>query len=268
MEQIHGQTSDTLITRLVSKLVVFSLGDDTDTAVNTAGCRQHYAALATTNQATNCAAAAAHGGNVCGTYCESWCFFIQNTCSEEFLLLDPTFDTGACQALCVTIQVSSQAFPLIANADSVQCRNYHGAASWVNTTIHCPHTSMAGALQCGTTPLQDYCNLMNFTCPLTYNTVSNCTTQAAGIDTSQIATQYGLVSGDNLGCRFHQARIAYRNASYCANAAVNSPVCKVGYVFPTPAVPTFHVNPPSSSSINLVFATLVLFSVAFLSLIL
>jgi len=224
------------------------LGTTGDTSGNSASCRLHYATLST----PNCAAASVSGGGVCGSYCETLCFFLQESCVREYL--DATtgvWDNVACIDVCGGgLKQNGADFPLDKTGDNVQCRIYHAAASWVNTTVHCPHASLAGATHCGT-PLTAYCYLMNFTCPTTYGSYSSCMTQAAAISQTGIDVQYGLTYGDNLGCRVHQASLAATDPTKCAQAGLTSTICNANYVPPTSENPTYDFNGVSPLAIAL-----------------
>jgi len=239
---------------------LMSPGSDTDTSGNTAGCRQFHAIAATTNASYHCAAATSNGGGVCGAMCDSWCFFLSQVCAPEFLLDSNTFDLAGCQSVCTALPQDAVSWPVNRASNSVQCRTYHAAAAWVNTTVHCPHACLLGAGVCANatdSPLLSYCLVMNQFCASTYGSASSCMTQAAGISTAGLTDSYGQVSGDNIVCRMHQAAQAYVSASmYCPRAGLVSSVCNANYVFPTGSGPS---TASDAFSIG-VFVTLVIVS--------
>jgi len=166
-------------------------GSDTDTTGNTAGCRQYHAiAAGVSNPTVNCAAASVSGGEVCGTPCESYCFFMSSSCWQEFSPAGTaTFNNPACLSICQAVYPNTGVnYPIDQSGDSVQCRLYHASASWVNAGIHCPHASISGAGVCGTstTPVDAFCRLANSTCHGTFVDISDCQTKAAAFNESDI----------------------------------------------------------------------------------
>jgi len=233
-------------------------GDTTDTSGNTAGCRQYYL-----NQPSpNCIAASVGGGQVCGNYCTAYCFFMAQTCLNEFLdptQSSPTFDNVACQALCSQLPLGSDD-PYDTAANSLQCRVFHAGASWVNPSIHCPHASLGGADQCGT-GVEAYCNLIQNNCPSMWasafgSSSVNCSTQASTLNDTNFQVQFGPTLGDFLGCRVYWAGLPsyYSSSTACANAAIVSSACVGNGVTPAPTP-----LPKSSASIlNFGYAVIML----------
>jgi hypothetical protein len=122
----------------------FLLGSEQDTTGNTLGCRAHYATLATTDAAANCAAAGPSGGGKCGTNCDAYCALMARVCPTVFD--DDALCRTACQAMAGVDEV---AYRYGLSGDNLQCRIYHatfGAEGFPE--IHCPHASPVPTSPC------------------------------------------------------------------------------------------------------------------------
>jgi len=217
------------------------------TSGNSANCRLYWA----TQASPDCDAASVSGGGICGSYCDTYCFYLQQTCFTEFQ--NPTtgaWDNSFCETLCqFGIKDTGTDYPIDELYDSIQCRIYHAAASWVNETVHCPHASIGGAARCGE-PITAYCYFMNYACPTTYGTYNNCLTQAATINQTGFELQFGPSYGDNLGCRLWQAKLSYYEKSSCENAGLVSSICNNDNI-PTPAPPpTYNFNTSPANAVQ------------------
>lgn len=100
-------------------------GSDDDVSGNTIGCRiaQTEAAIETEDtieRLGRCEQAGPSGGNVCGTWCENYCFLSQRNCDGHELF--PTSQDG-CMAECDLI--NEQGRPGTLTGNSIQCRIVH-----------------------------------------------------------------------------------------------------------------------------------------------
>ena len=95
-------------------------GGSDDVAVNTVACRLHYATLAAASEEAacdHCPAAGPHGGGVCGSWCESYCWLAAQSCTGT----DELFaDEAACLAACAAYPACEVDGTTI--GDTVQCR--------------------------------------------------------------------------------------------------------------------------------------------------
>ena len=121
-------------------------GDPAAPAGNTVACRQDQVAKAAgdiTAAPAHCDAAGPSGGNVCGTWCEVYCWLAQKNCTEGNVLYP---DDATCLTACAGVPVNGQ--PLDQGGDSIQCRIYHVGAAHADPALHCPHGSVEGGGVC------------------------------------------------------------------------------------------------------------------------
>ena len=132
----------------------FPSGAEGDLTGNSVACRLAHARLAATATAvaatepSHCDAASASGGNVCGSWCDVYCYLAATNCGPG---PDRVYDSAlGCQAACA-------AFPSAAPidspyGDSVQCRIYHlelaGDPASGGAGTHCPMASAGGGGVC------------------------------------------------------------------------------------------------------------------------
>ncbi len=128
-------------------------GAAADVDGNTIGCRTYHAGVASLsdeNAAVHCAHAGPSGGDVCGTWCDNYCYLAGLNCTGGDALF---VDDGACGAACADF--TDDAEPGAVSGDSVQCRIYHlGVAGFDadSPAIHCPHGGTDGGGVCVEAP--------------------------------------------------------------------------------------------------------------------
>ncbi|MCZ6652139.1 MAG: hypothetical protein O7D91_03840, partial [Planctomycetota bacterium] len=119
-------------------------GSDTDTSVNTIGCRIYHAESAETSgdYAFHCPHAGPSGGNYCGTWCENYCYLAMLNCTGSSQLYG---DLPECMDACAFFP--DDGMPNDTSGDTVQCRIHHlgqaGSSPGVDD-FHCPHGSADG----------------------------------------------------------------------------------------------------------------------------
>jgi hypothetical protein len=116
---------------------IWSAGTDGASSGDTLACRVTHAGLAVSSPAVHCKHAGPSGGNVCGSWCESYCDLALSACTGGLQLYA---DRAACQTACAAIPATGAANDTSGN--TVQCRIYHlgvAASSAANATVHCPH---------------------------------------------------------------------------------------------------------------------------------
>jgi hypothetical protein len=131
-------------TSCLNSCAAFLLGSSKDTSGNTLGCRAHYATLAATEPATNCAAAGPAGGGRCGSNCDAYCALMARTCATVFE------DDLQCRTDCLAmVGVDELAYRFGASGDNLQCRIYHATfAAEGFPELHCPHASPIPTAPC------------------------------------------------------------------------------------------------------------------------
>ena len=118
-------------------------GLTTDTTGNTVGCRIYHADAASSDPGLHCAHAGPTGGNLCGTWCENYCYL-----SDKFCTGGEAIDFGsddcatACAAYADTGSVGDT------GGDTVQCRLYHLGVAAGDAVTHCPHAAPDGGNVC------------------------------------------------------------------------------------------------------------------------
>jgi plastocyanin len=111
-----------------------------DTSGNTIGCRTYHATVAGKDAAsalTHCVHTGPSGGDVCGSWCDNYCWLAKSNCTAEKALYSTDAD---CASKCNAIKNNGNAGAT--SGDTVQCRIYHlGVAGTDATqaTTHCPH---------------------------------------------------------------------------------------------------------------------------------
>jgi len=182
------------------------------TAGNSIQCRIYHAATAFLSDASvHCEHSDFGGGNVCGEYCENYCYFFNSTCSSDE---EQYGSAEECSRACAAMNVG-------ANTDtsgaSVQCRLYHiGVAAETNTqSIHCPHArfrSLDGICGDG---CEHLCEMLDNYCvdDLSLDLANNlgfganqeqCVDICAGLPEGSTAD----TTGNSLGCRLYHAEFA------------------------------------------------------------
>jgi hypothetical protein len=123
------------------------LGSESDTAVNTIGCRLHYA------NASQCDIAGSSGGGVCGEWCDAYCAMTQASCTGNSQLYSSADDCHqACTQQIETLPPSADGKPGgtggMANAgegNTVQCRIFQVSQAAGDAT-HAPESCAAASL--------------------------------------------------------------------------------------------------------------------------
>jgi hypothetical protein len=100
---------------------------------NTLACRGAHAEAALANPAGECANAGPSGNNVCGGWCENYCYLMEKNCTGA----NAIYDAATCLQKCATMP--SNGNPGDVDGDTVQCRIYHMGVAFDDPTTHCPH---------------------------------------------------------------------------------------------------------------------------------
>ena len=100
---------------------------------NTLACRGTHAEAALNNPATECANAGPSGNNVCGSWCENFCYLMEKNCTGS----NAIYDAATCMQKCATMPATGTAGDV--SGDTVQCRIYHMGVAFDDPVTHCPH---------------------------------------------------------------------------------------------------------------------------------
>lgn len=121
----------------MNSCAAFRLGTPRDSSGNTLGCRAHYAALASADPTSNCAAAGPGGVGTCGTNCDAYCSLMATVCSSVYE------DETICRSACLLMTgVAERTYQAGGSGDNLQCRIYHATfAAEGFPDVHCPHAS-------------------------------------------------------------------------------------------------------------------------------
>lgn len=173
------------------------VGELTDTAVDTLGCRMNHLAqaAATDDEATraeHCANASAAGGDTCGSWCDVYCRQGVATCSaandaytpgrETYFDEDPDADPYAiCEAACTDFPTEvldgvSQVDQHFGYGDTVQCRLHHQQGAIIEGetgdrnafALHCGHAAIEPTELCEDQARPNsvnYCEFALYFCP-------------------------------------------------------------------------------------------------------
>jgi hypothetical protein len=85
------------------------------------------------NPATECANAGPSGNNVCGSWCENFCYLMEKNCTGS----NAIYDAATCMQKCATMPATGTAGDV--SGDTVQCRIYHMGVAFDDPVTHCPH---------------------------------------------------------------------------------------------------------------------------------
>ena len=96
------------------------LGAAGDTTGNTVGCRLAFARAALEGDVGACAVAGPTGGDVCGSWCDNYCYLAMTHCTDGDALYP---NLGVCMNTCAELPSSGE--PTTLTGDSVQCRINH-----------------------------------------------------------------------------------------------------------------------------------------------
>jgi hypothetical protein len=189
-----------------------------DTEGNTLGCRTtHAGELAVADPATHCSSAGPAGGGVCGTVCESYCFYSSTYCGDQHAYADAEQCAAACEVLIPNVDTST------GDENTLQCRGRHiiAAGESGDPTAACPVADLHGNNTCGTW-CEVYCDLMEINCtgqPGGYEDRTTCLDTCAGF---RADGEPNSESGDTVQCRiFHAGVPAVRNPEECGYAGAS-----------------------------------------------
>ena len=129
--------------------VTWDAGSLADTAVNTLGCRQHWAEeAAEAAPDVNCAYGSASGGGQCGSWCDNYCQLTGDNCTGDNQLFN---SDASCLSNCATYPEDGE--PGATEGDTVQCRiTYAGKAGGFGNVgaVHCDAAAPDGGGVCVT----------------------------------------------------------------------------------------------------------------------
>lgn len=118
----------------------FPPGMPGDQSGNTIACRAYHSNAAAADPTTHCPHAGPSGGNVCGTWCENYCYLALRNCTGANQIFT---DMNQCTTQCMGFSATQLAgMPSATSGDTIQCRIYHlGVAGTdaTSATTHCPH---------------------------------------------------------------------------------------------------------------------------------
>ena len=190
------------------------LGGIGDGDGNSVGCRTTQAAAAQAtpaDAATLCPAAGPSGGNVCGTWCDTYCALAQTNCTgDNALFANP----AECQTACGGY--TNDGVPGATAGDSVQCRIYHlgvaGDPAAGGPAVHCPHGGIDGAGVCGDVlpSCADYCASVTAACTgafAQYDDKADCLAYC-GPEAELPIGSISDAADNTVGCRQHFASLA------------------------------------------------------------
>lgn len=120
-----------------------------ETTGNTLACRLYHGGVAAAGGAEaatmHCPHGGPSGGDLCGGWCENYCYLALRNCTTEPLYMD----MAACMTACDTFDDTGA--PNAPNGPTVQCRIYHAGVAGgddeaMNT--HCPHAAQVPSDLC------------------------------------------------------------------------------------------------------------------------
>jgi hypothetical protein len=103
------------------------------TSGNTIACRTYHAGAAVADPATHCPHAGPTGGNVCGGWCENYCYLMAKNCTGTHAV----YDMATCLQSCATIPTNGQ--PNDTSGNTVQCRIHELGLAFTDPATHCPN---------------------------------------------------------------------------------------------------------------------------------
>lgn len=109
---------------------------------NTVGCRLAHAKIG--GSATECRAANAYGGGVCGQRCEAFCALADANCTQPLGKSVPFASKADCSEACkaMTYDEALGEGPEAVVGDNLNCRMYHLLLSVGGREPHCAHASV------------------------------------------------------------------------------------------------------------------------------
>ena len=201
-------------------------GSYDDVAGNTVGCRLYHAGVAgMPNMADlHCDHAGPSGGDVCGSWCENYCWLETTNCTGDASLYA---DMDSCLGECAAFPTSGGANAV--DGDSVQCRIYHlgvaGSNPPASGATHCPHGAPDGGGVCvdPTPTCGEYCAAVTDACTggdAQYASLEACLAYC-NVAASLPGGSYDDTSGNTIGCRLYHAQVAAEPgnaATHCPHA--------------------------------------------------
>ncbi len=118
-------------------------GMENATAGNSVQCRTYHASFpANGDGLTHCPHAAISGGGACGTYCETYCDYLDTNCTGANAQYG---NRAACEAACVSIPTTGMSNATSGN--TIQCRAYHASfPAAADPATHCSHAGPTGGV--------------------------------------------------------------------------------------------------------------------------
>ena len=204
------------------------IGETSDTAENTVGCRTYHADVAgesAENAAIHCTHAGPTGDNTCGTMCENYCHLALANCTDGEALFD---DVSACMTACSEYDATGNINDTAGN--TLQCRIYHLGVAGNNdaggAATHCAHGAADGGGVCvdALPTCDDYCSAVQAACgddgaTSQYASVAACKTHCETNGKLPAGT-IDDTAGNTIGCRTYHAGVAGESAE---NAAIHCP---------------------------------------------
>jgi hypothetical protein len=187
--------------------------NDTNTK-NSLGCREYHAQASKANAAVHCQHAGPSGGNVCGTFAQSW---------GIMAAAKPCNDTGVQSLIAqvgetllnklIPVGPSAPYSKFLDNVNNSQtCRIYHLGVATIDSS-HCSHGSVEGGQSCGDY-VPNLCDFIEGACGFGSNAwqYANSSACVSGIkavitNTNSLGNKTDFAT-NSLACRFYHAGVA------------------------------------------------------------
>ncbi len=170
-----------------------------------------------------------NGSALCSNYCDT----VMSNCEDPLYVYA---SRAMCMGVCHQLEVAGKAGnPGDQSGNTIYCRLYQAqqAGSTGEKTTYCPVSGPGGNNICGSN-CEDYCTLMQLTCPVQFNdsnlfngSLSICLTQCALLPVLDGGFNADLQSGNNIDCRLYHVSAANADptapATHCPHAAGASP---------------------------------------------
>jgi len=140
---------------------VWPAGNGGDGRGNSLACRITHAILAvqsttTADRSAHCGHAGPSGGDVCGTWCENYCFLALKNCTGANGAGLGFTDQATCLAACANFPDTGAINA--PGGNTVQCRIYHAGAASAAPVPHCGHAQVISSSTVGGTTADGPCN--------------------------------------------------------------------------------------------------------------
>lgn len=140
---------------------VWTVGTAGDASGNTLACRVTHvglaaAAMTAPEKTAHCGHAGPSGGDVCGSWCENYCFLALKNCTGANAAGLGFTDNTTCLAACANF--SDNGAINAPSGNSVQCRIYHAGAASAAPVPHCGHAQVISSATVGGTTADGPCN--------------------------------------------------------------------------------------------------------------